>query len=92
MPHLIELDKKYKAKGLVVLGVNLDKTKAAAIGFMKTAGITFSVLYGAENRKISAAYGVRGIPATFLIDKKGIIRYSGHPMGLKESVIADLLK
>ena len=92
MPHLKELYAKYRGRGLVVLGVNLDKTRSAALGFMKKAGVNFPVLFGSDNQQISSVlYGVRGIPATFLIDKKGIIRYSGHPMGLREGVIKGLL-
>jgi len=91
MPHLKELYTKYRGKGLVLLGVNLDKTRAAASGFMKQAGVNFPIIFGPENQKTAATYGVQGIPATVLVDKQGVIRYSGHPMGLQERVIRGLL-
>ena len=91
MPHLKELAARYAAKGMVVLGINLDKTKKDALDFMQQTGILFPVIYGPENQKTSGMYNVRGIPATFLVDRKGVIRYSGHPMGLKEDLIKSLL-
>lgn len=92
MPHLKALLQKYAAKGLVVLGVNLDKTLDEARKFMLSEGISFPVIAGmTETRTIAETYGVQGIPATFLLDKQGVIRYSGHPMGLNDAEIEKLL-
>ena len=37
-------------------------------------------------------YGVRGIPAAFLIAPDGTLAWSGHPSGISKSVIKELLK
>src|SRR5437763_924338 len=37
------------------------------------------------------AAGRNGIPSAFLVDKKGIIAWIGHPMELKDSIIGDVL-
>lgn len=39
-----------------------------------------------------AAYGVRGIPATFLIDADGKIAWQGHPMELTSATLKKVLR
>ena len=53
----------------------------AALGslsrFMKHFGITYTITTGPQaNGKAQYAYHVNGIPSQFLIDKKGIVRWS----------------
>jgi hypothetical protein len=51
------------------------------------------VLYdqGNWNSQMAKLYGVRGIPKTFLIDRQGILRFSGHPVQLTEALIQQTL-
>ena len=43
------------------------------------------------DRSAFEAYGVRGIPRTFLIDQKGIIAASLHPAGLSSDMIEKVI-
>ena len=45
---------------------------STAIEYMKKNGIDFPLLI--DNKNISSAYGLTGVPETFIIDKKGIVR------------------
>jgi peroxiredoxin len=87
MPSLEALHGKYKGKGLVVLGISLDDEPARDVpGFLakfkKERGvkITYPLVVGDES--VGDAFGgIRGIPTTFLIDRKGNIakKYIGPP-------------
>lgn len=92
LPHLNTLYQKLGPKGLVVLGINLDRSKQAAQKLVRELKLGFTNLYHeTETQKIGKDYGVTGIPATYLIDKQGVIRYAGHPMQLEEKQIEGLL-
>ncbi len=61
---------------LVVLAVNLlpEDTIAAAEGFVEEFGLTFPVLLDTSRGEVARRYGVRALPATFFIDRAGIVR------------------
>lgn len=54
-----------------VIGVSLDEDAAAVPAFAKKRALTFPLLI--SDRKVAAAYAVRGLPATYLIDAEGRI-------------------
>lgn len=71
MPSLQGLAKRFKGRPLVVLGISLDAEGAAKVKpFLKKLGITFPIALDPASR-VSAAYGARELPATFLIDPQG---------------------
>lgn len=80
IPGFIELYNKYKDKGVVVIGISLDEGGVRdVVPFMKEFGINYPILIG--NFKVTQDYGgIRGIPTTFVIDRKGNIRakYVGY--------------
>ena len=61
---------------LVILAVNLlpEDTIAAAEGFVEEFGLTFPVLLDTSRGEVARRYGVRALPATFFIDREGIVR------------------
>ena len=61
---------------LVILAVNLlpEDTIAAAEGFVEEFGLTFPVLLDTSRGEVARRYGVRALPATFFIDRDGIVR------------------
>jgi len=80
IPGFIELYKKYKDKGVEIIGISLDEGGVKdVLPFMKEFGINYTILIG--NYKVTQDYGgIRGIPTTFVIDRKGNIRakYVGY--------------
>jgi peroxiredoxin len=83
LPGTQALYTKYKAKGLQVLGINIEGDSVKAIKNANDLKLTFPSLVaqnGPEGAnwgtKQIADYGVTGIPHGFVIDKKGIIRAS----------------
>jgi cytochrome c biogenesis protein CcmG/thiol:disulfide interchange protein DsbE len=64
--------RRYKERGVVVLGVDIQDTEEAARKFMKQFSLTFP--NGPDpGGKISVDFGVYGVPETFFIDRNGRI-------------------
>jgi thiol-disulfide isomerase/thioredoxin len=102
IPHLNETAKKYKDKGLIVIGQDCwEQDDGKVAPFVKTMGdkMTYCVALddkdGSEKGKMAetwmVAAGRNGIPSAFLVDTTGKIAWIGHPMQLKEQVIEDVL-
>ena len=80
---------KYKDRGVVFLGVNIQDKEEDARAFMKEFGITY--LNGQDaSGKIAVDYGVWGIPESFFIDPQGRITYK-HAGELKTPTITSKL-
>lgn len=102
IPHLNEIYKQFKDKGLVVIGQNCWESDESLVApFVKKMGdqMTYRVALddkssdpkGAMAQTWMAAAGRNGIPSAFLIDTKGRVAWIGHPMALKDSTIEDAL-
>ena len=95
-PWMNEMQSKYKDKGLVVVAVNLDKSKDLADEFLKQFHYSFTVAFDPEGHS-AEHYKVMGMPSSYLIDRNGQLKMS-H-IGFRESdtdklelKIRDLLK
>ena len=71
-PQLSKWQASYGAQGLSVLGVTTDDVPTASRTAQALA-MRYAVASDV-NAEAMAAYGVRAIPAMFVIDKKGVIR------------------
>jgi peroxiredoxin len=93
-PKVVKLYNKYKDKGLVVLGVSLDEKKSDWLKAIATDKINYLQVLDAEGwqAKTPAAYGVEAIPATFLLNKKGMIVATDLEGQMLEKRIAELLE
>lgn len=58
---------------LAVLAVNAGQDKATVAAFMKKIGVGYPAALD-ESSKIARSYGVVGLPTTFLIDGRGVVR------------------
>jgi peroxiredoxin len=71
MPGIEALYQRYKDRGLEVVAISLDKIEAAPVeAFAKDVGVTYRVLLD-PSWATARTYGVRGLPATFLLDRTG---------------------
>ncbi|HEY2014391.1 MAG TPA: TlpA disulfide reductase family protein, partial [Bryobacteraceae bacterium] len=79
IPWFVEYEKKYKHKGLVVIGVSLDEDGWTSVRpYLKEKKLNYPVVAG--DQALAKRYGgIDTMPATFLIDRKGRIAasYSG---------------
>jgi peroxiredoxin len=75
IPSLIRLYQKRKSTDFEIVAISLDRTPASKVAdFVKAKQMDFPILLNPEG-EVSEKYLVRGIPASFLIDKKGMIRW-----------------
>jgi peroxiredoxin len=74
VPKLAELSEKHKDKGLVVVGISVDKGSQAKIKkAAKKFGITYLVLHDAGDG-MSKAFGFSGIPSVYVFDREGKLK------------------
>ena len=62
-------------KGIRVIGINYKDSSSNAIEWLKNLGDPYSNVPIDKNGRIAIDWGVYGIPETFLINSKGIIKY-----------------
>jgi len=72
MPTLEGWHGKYGAQGLSVVGITTDPADKAAV-FAERNGIHYTTASDASGTT-TQGYGVRNIPALYVIDKRGVIR------------------
>jgi len=73
IPDFIEVYKKYKNKGLVIIGIALDTAGWSAVTpFIQESKINYPVVLGDE-QVVENYGGVEAIPTTFIVDKNGYI-------------------
>ena len=98
IPHVTELQAKYKDKGLTVIGMNVwEHDLAAAEPFVKEMGdkMGYTVALDETDAKHPdptgagktakawlAAAGQNGIPCSFIVDKDTKVAWIGHPMAM----------
>jgi peroxiredoxin len=95
MPTLENFAAEYHDKGLVMIGVSLDRSASDASSFVETNNYhKLIALWGSASasQAVARKYGVSAIPHTFVIDADGIIRFVDHPMRLSESVLDKLFQ
>lgn len=73
MPSMERLYRRFKARGFTILALSIDAGDPEAVeAFTKRLGLTFPI--GLDARlEVANLYAVRGLPASFLIDRSGRI-------------------
>jgi cytochrome c biogenesis protein CcmG/thiol:disulfide interchange protein DsbE len=76
-PKLEELNSKYGAKGFRVIGISEDEEddKDKIPTFADTYGAKFSLAWD-RDKSIARQYKPDTMPTSFLIDKKGVVRFA----------------
>jgi thiol-disulfide isomerase/thioredoxin len=74
MPILEQLNRQYRAKGLALIGINVEPDSRAALQWLKATPVSFPILFDTDSR-VSKLYQVAGMPNTVIIDRKGTVRY-----------------
>ncbi len=79
LPHLKAAYEKYHAEGFEVIGISLDKDGDKLAAFTKKHALEWPQLFDGQGwqNKLAQAYGIRSIPATFLLDREGKIIAKG---------------
>jgi len=98
MPHLTELQKEYKDKGVTIIGTNIweDKnfnaeTLAKVEKFVKeSTTMGYTVAYDGSAKAMDTNYmkasGAQGIPTAFIVNQDGKIAFIGHPAEMDDTL------
>jgi len=89
IPHMNEIYKKYKDKGLEIVGVT-DENPAEVRAFMKKVPMDYLVAHDAGG-KLSHKFDITGIPHALVVNKDNVIVWEGHPMSLPEDELKKVL-
>ena len=93
MPRFAEWQRVYGARGLQVIAVSMDDDAAPVRAYERRHPAPFPVLMG--DAQLGRMYGgVLGLPATFLIDRRGMVaaHFKGAPhLGRMEAEVRRLL-
>lgn len=92
MPHLSELQKEYKDKGVTIIGVTSTDPRNSLAGVEKMTAekgdtMGYTVAWD-QDRQTSNAYMIAaaqpGIPTAFIVDQTGTIAWIGSPFKMDE--------
>jgi cytochrome c biogenesis protein CcmG/thiol:disulfide interchange protein DsbE len=73
MPSLVQLQQRFKDKGVTVVGISIDVDRDAYHKFLKDYKIDFLTVRDPD-QKTSSVYGTFKWPETYIIDRDGIVR------------------
>jgi peroxiredoxin len=76
-PKLQDLNTKYGTSGLQIVGISEDEVddKDKIPGFASTYGAKFALGWD-EDKSVARKYKPETMPSSFLIDKKGVVRFA----------------
>ena len=82
MPSIERLYQKYKARGFEIVAISRDQGNEQEVrAFVSKYKLTFPIVLDPEH-KAKALYKVRGLPTTYLVDRKGQV--AGYGAGPRE--------
>ena len=90
IPHLNDLYKAYRERGLEIIGLSLDKGSPERVRkFAHNMGIEYAIIMA--NDDLVTKYGISPIPTTYLIDRKGYIsnKWVGFSQTLMSKITAE---
>ncbi len=91
MPHLRELQSRYKGQGLALIGIHSDKDAKAMKETVKKNSITWPIAQD-NSGKTTEAFATNAFPTYALIDRKGKVRVMDIEPEDLEKAIKLLLK
>lgn len=92
-PNVVKAYQQYKDKGFTILGVSLDQNKEAWLKAIEADNLTWTHVSDLKywNNAVAQQYGIRSIPANFLLDKEGKIIVSDLRGEALEKKLAELM-
>jgi len=75
LPNVLSTYKKHHEKGFEIIGISLDESEEKLTEFIKKHKMTWPQFFDGKGwaNKLAEVYGVKSIPATYLVDGSGKI-------------------
>jgi thiol-disulfide isomerase/thioredoxin len=79
LPNVIATYKKFHGQGFEIIGISLDEDESKLKDFLAKHDMPWAQFFDGKGWKneVGQAYGVTGIPKTYLLDREGKIRSIG---------------
>jgi thiol-disulfide isomerase/thioredoxin len=85
-PWLNAMQARYADRGLVVIGVNVDRERAAADRFLRDVPAAFRIVYDPAGA-LASRFDLPGMPVSYLIGRDGEV--VGQHLGFRNNQSAD---
>jgi len=72
MPGMERLYREFKNQGFEILAVNVKDKRSDALAFVKELKLSYTIMMDPVG-EVGLLYGAWGMPATYLIDEKGMV-------------------
>ena len=83
VPHMIELNNRYGAQGVQILGVSRDRDKRSLMRFVNGNKMNWPQYFDERGTAaMSRDWGVSGIPRIFILSPEGEVLWIGHPVNM----------
>jgi tetratricopeptide (TPR) repeat protein/peroxiredoxin len=94
MPNVKRIYEKFNDSGFEIIGISLDTDESRLRAYIKDNGITWRQVFSGRgwSSPVSRQYGIRSIPAPWLIDKDGKLISPRARGSALERMVADALK
>lgn len=76
-PFMNQLTDEFQARGLQVVGVNLDEKQSDAEDFLNRLRVSFTIMFDTDKR-CARDFNVIAMPSTYIVDKRGFVRHIHH--------------
>ena len=73
LPYLQEFYQKWKGQGAALIGINETNSIAIVRSYASSKKLEFTLLVD-TGKRLDPSYGITGVPTTFFLDGKGIIK------------------
>jgi peroxiredoxin len=86
-PNVVAAYKQLRDHGFEIVGISLDQDVDRVRAVTKQMGMTWPQYCDGKGwqNEISSQYGIQAIPTTWILDKRGFVRY----VGLRGKMLAD---
>ena len=82
IPKLLQIHAQHSSQGVTILTVSIDHDIEQLKAFVQQAGLPYSVIPDARSESsLASAYGVRGIPVTYILDRDGRVAFQSFGSG-----------
>ncbi|KAA0214120.1 hypothetical protein EDM80_07185 [bacterium] len=88
VPHLIELNNKFRERGFEIVAVS-DEDAGTIEKFVKDKSINYGIIKASN---VIKTYGGKGYPSAWVLDVDGKVIWKGHPANLTDAMVEDWVK